>query len=172
VSGLSAVEEFPATADNVTLLPNPSLVDRNTIASAGIDVGYGPSLIGDLNGRDVGVQLPDAVTPVNTIYVWFDRPITREVGAALAGAVSAYQSDDNRRWTPVYIARPPVLSAVESRLEIGIAQVQAQFLKVVLRPLGPGITPDAIYRAVFVTELECFFLAPVRARETGSPSRT
>jgi hypothetical protein len=155
-TGLAAVEAFPATPDDVSLAANPLLVDGDTVASAGIDVGSGLFALGDRDARDVGVRFPNATTPVNTIYVWFDRPMTPAVGAALAGTVAVFRSADNHFWSAVAVAFQPMLSAVENRIEIRTEQVASQFLKVVIRPLPISVTTDAIYGAVFVTEVQFF----------------
>jgi hypothetical protein len=159
VAGLSAVEAFPATPVNVTLAPNPLLIDGNTTTSASVNVGFGPGTLGDRNARDVGGRFADIITSVNTIYVWFDRPISA-VGIPLSSSAAVYQSDDNLTWTPVQIAQAPVVSPIENRIELTITQTQARYLKVVLQPLAPGITTDAAYRDVFVTEIQFLLVLP------------
>jgi hypothetical protein len=155
VNGLSAVESFPATAVDGALAPNSLLVDGNTTTSAGLslDVGFGPSLVGDHDARAMGAAFADEVTPVNTIYVWFDKSITA-VGTALTSAVAVYQSRDNQTWTAVPITAPPHVSDFENRVEITFTQVQARYLKVTMRPLVTGVTTDAAYRDIFVTEAQ------------------
>jgi len=158
-NGLSAVEAFPATAVSVTLAPNPLLVDGNTTTSAAIDVGFGPSLVGDRNARDIGGAFADVVTPVNTIYLWFDRNITA-VGTALTSAIAVYQSDDNLTWTAVAITAPPQVSNFENRVEITFTQTQARYLKVTMQPLLTGVTTDPAYRDIFVTEIQFLQVLP------------
>ena len=50
----------------------------------------------------MGAQFANAVTPVNTIFVWVDRPLPPDVAAGLP--FDALQSDDNLNWTPVAAA--------------------------------------------------------------------
>lgn len=159
VTGLSAVEVFPATAVNVALASNPLLIDGSTTASATVDVGFGPSTLGDRNARDVGARFGDAITAVNTIYVWFDRPVTA-VGTALSSSAAVYQSDDNQTWTAVPLAQAPLVSPFENRIELTTAQVQARYLKVALQPLAPGVTTDSAFRDVFVTEVQFLLVLP------------
>lgn len=162
VAGLSGVEALPATALDIALAPNPLVIDGNTSATAGVDVGFGTSALGDRNARDVGARFADVVTPVNTLYVWFDRPLTPAVGGALAASVAVYRSDDNQRWTPIDLDRnrPPVVSPFENRIEITVAQVQARYLKVALAPLALGVTTDSAYRNLLVTELQLLLVLP------------
>ena len=47
VTGLSAVETFPATPELVTLVPNAALIDGVTTLSTGLNIGFGPRLAGD-----------------------------------------------------------------------------------------------------------------------------
>ncbi len=159
-SGLSAVETFPATAVDIQLAPNPLLIDGNTTATAGINVGFGPTESGDRDARHVGAGFADAVTPVNTIYVWLDRSLPPAVGSALVGSMAVYRSDDNRNWTPVAVVSPPVMSQFANRIEVTIAQTQASYLKVTLLPLAVGVTTDAAYRELFVTEIQLLLVLP------------
>lgn len=160
IAGLSAVEAFPATAENVVLSPNPSLIDGNLTASASVNVGFGPSVLGDRDFRSVGARFADVVTPVNTIYVWLDKKPSAEVGNALVADVQVYQSDDNQTWSAVAIASVPVVSPFESRIEIAIAQTQARYLKVRLRPIPAGVTTDTTFRDLFVTEVQFLLVLP------------
>lgn len=152
VGGLSAVLAFPATRTDVTLSPNPAVVDGNTEASASVNVGFGAGPAADL--REVGARFADLVTPVNTIYVWLHRRPTPAVELALTAPIQVFESDDNLRWTEVTVPTRPILSPLENRIEIGIPQKQARYLKVTLRPLDTGVTTDATYREIFVTEIQ------------------
>lgn len=157
--GLSAVVTFPAAPEDVALAPNANLVDGATGVSAGLDVGYGPSALADANPREAGVRFADAVTAVNTLYLWLDRTPSPAVGQALRGAVRVYESVDGQHWTAV----TPVTASVspfENRLEISIPQRQSRYLKVSLRPLDPAVTTDPAFRDVFVTELQVLLVLP------------
>jgi hypothetical protein len=171
--GLSLVEVFPATPDRDALKPNPALVDGATTTTAGLDVGYGRALAGDVAPRDLGAQFGAALSEVNTIYVWVDRPLPQEIAAAIIWDV--YTSDDNVTWTPLATATPPSggapvqFSAFDNRFEIGVQRVQARYVKVVTRPLLPAVTADTRFASILVTEVQFLLveLAPT-SRTTSS----
>ena len=158
VAGLSLVEVFPADPASDTLLPNPALIDGNLVASAAVDIGYAPTLAGDANRRDLGVQFADLLSPVNSIQVWVDKALPPELSITYTWA--AYQSDDNKSWTPVSITGPVTFGAFQNRFEIPIRQTQARYLKVVTQPMRAGLTVDAAYANVFVTEVQVFLVRP------------
>ncbi len=152
IAGLSAVEAFPATPDRVALSPNGALVDGDTSVSAGLNIGFGPTLSGDSAYRDLGVQFADVVTPVNAVWVWVDRPLPAAVSGAFAW--TAYRSDDNLTWAPVSLAGPVSFAPFNNRFEIPIAQTQARYLKVVVKPLAAAVTTDTRYRDILVAEMQ------------------
>ena len=160
LSGLSVVQVFPATSTEVTLSPNPALIDGNVLASAGVNIGFAPSLAGDRNPRDVGVGFADIATPVNRIDVWVDRKLPVEVVTAFAASFTAYSSTDNIHWVPVPLTAPVVFGAFENRFEITIRVTDARYVKVVTLPLLPGVTSDRAYADIFVTEVQTFQVVP------------
>ena len=157
--GLSTVEALPPTETpiRVALRPNPQLIDADTAIGAGLDIGFGVGPA-DTAYRDMGVQLADAVTPVNLLYVWVDKPLS----AAVAGAFTweAYRSDDNLNWTPVPLAGVITFALFQNRFEIPVQLTQAKYLKVVTRPLAVGVTLDEQYRTILVTELQIYQAIP------------
>ncbi len=159
VVGLSLVELFPALRAQDTLLTTPSLIDGNLTASAGVDLGFAPALAGDKNARDLGVQFVDVQTKVNTLYVWVDRQLPLGVSAALAW--TAWQSDDNVRWTELPIIGAVVFGAFQNRFEITIAPTAARYLKVVTKPLDPAVTTNRAFANIFVTELQTLLIESV-----------
>lgn len=160
VAGLSAVVTLPATSESITLSPNPALVDGTTTAGASVNVGFGSSALGDRNPREAGASFADAVTGVNTLYVWLDRsPVP--VATALTGSLQVFQSGDNRTWTEI-TGFTATASPFESRLEISLpAEVKARHLKVKLLPIASGLTTDPAYRDLSVTELQLLLIQPV-----------
>jgi hypothetical protein len=162
-AGLSAVLALPATPQNVTLLGNPQLIDGNTTASAAVNLGWGLAATGDVNARDVGAQFADAVTSVNTIYLWTDRPLTQDVARALAASIRVRQSKDNQTWTDVALSDLPAMKQVDTRIEITIPQTAAKYLKVTVQPLPLGLTTDTGFRDLNVTELQFFLVLPATA---------
>jgi hypothetical protein len=154
VAGLSLLETTSNEPTTDTLLPNPALVDGNLLVSASVDIGFAAWRPGENNQRDVGVQFADLVTPVNSIEVWVDKPLPPEVSVSYVWA--AYQSDDNKTWTPVAIVGPVVFGPYLNRFQIPIRQTSARFLKVVTQP--PSFPGDPLNANVFVTEVQVFLV--------------
>jgi hypothetical protein len=147
----------------IRLDPNSTLIDGDTAGGAGLNLGYGPSLANDNGGREMGVQFSDVVTPVNTIWIWVDRALPAAVAAQLFWTV--YRSDDNQTWTQVGAGTgaPAPFAPFNNRFELPVpaAQaVQARYLKVVAKPLVPGVTTDVRYRDILVTEVQVFQIVP------------
>jgi hypothetical protein len=163
-AGFSAVLSSSAVSENVALSPNSAVVDGNTGTSAGVNVGFGLVTLGDSDPREVGARFPDLVTDVNTIWVWFerrdDRPLPTAVATALASSARVWVSEDNQRWTPVSLVGA-VPSQLENRIEITIARTRARFVKVTLTPLLLGVTTDATFRELYVSELQFSLVLPV-----------
>jgi hypothetical protein len=165
IAGWSLVETFPAIPAQDTLTTNPTLIDGNTTVTAGVNIGFNPVLGGDSNFRDLGVQFADAVTKVNTLWVWVDRQLPTAVAANYTW--TAWASDDNVRWTSVGIVGPVAFALFQNRFEITIQSTQARYLKVVTKPLDPAaVTTDrARYADVFVTELQALLVVPVQGSQ-------
>jgi hypothetical protein len=168
IAGLSAVEAFPATPDRVALPPNGVLIDGDTLAGAGLNIGFGPSLSGDAAYRDLGVQFADVVTPVNTVWVWVDRPLPATVSGAFVW--TAYRSNDNLDWTQVPLAGPVAFAPFNNRFEIPIAPTPARYLKVVVKPLAAAVTTDVRYRDILVTEMQVFQVVPAETARGATSS--
>lgn len=169
VTGLSALEAPPATPTTITLARTPALVDGDRAASVGLDLGFGRTVAGDVTPRELGAQLANSATPVNTIYVWVDRALPAELAATFVWA--AYRSEDNLTWTPVALAGSVTFGVFDNRFEIPIAETQARYLKVVTRPLAAGATLEPRYSSVLVTELELLDVVPAAALR-GRSART
>jgi hypothetical protein len=168
-AGLSLVEAFPAVPETDTLVQNPALVDGNLTVSASVNLGFSVALAGDSNFRDLGVQFTDPTTPVNTFWVWVDRPLPADIAGTFAW--SAFSSDDNVNWTRVNVAAPVVFSPFQNRFEITIDQTRARYLKVVTRPLAAAITADRRFSDIFVTELQPVLVVSAQSVR-GSASTT
>ena len=158
IAGLSLVEAFPATPERDTLLPNPALIDGDVTSGTGLNIGFAPSLAGDVAYRDMGVQFPDRLTAVNLVRVWVDKALPPQVWSAYAW--TAYTSDDNVEWTQVPVTGPVVFDPFLNYFEIPVPQVQARYLKVLTRPLPVGATVDPQYADVVVTEVQVFLATP------------
>lgn len=158
VGGLSLVETFPSIPSQNTLLPNPALIDGDVLASAGIDIGFGPALAGDQNFRDLGLLFANTTTEVNSLWVWVDRQLPPAIVSAYV--FTAWSSNDNFTWTQIPVTGPVIFGVFQNRFEIPVARTQARYLKVVTRPLTPAVTADPQYRAVLVTELQSYLVVP------------
>ena len=158
VAGLSLVEVFPSVPSRNTLQPNPALIDGDVTSSAGLDIGYAPSLNGDVNFRDMGLQFANVSTPVNSLWIWVDRQLPPDVAGAFSW--TAWQSDDNLSWTEVPITGPVIFGTFQNRFEIPIARTQARYLKVVTRPLAAAVTVDPRFADIFVTEAQAYLIVP------------
>lgn len=162
IAGWSIVEPFTALPTRVTLNRNDALIDGNTSTSAGLNIGFGPTQANDSAYRDMGAQFADAVTPVNTIYVWVNQPLPAQVSGKLTWDV--YGSDDNQSWTLLRASAPATFSPFQNRFEIAFTagQATARYLKVVTRPLPATIATDPtlpdprLFADVFVTEVQFF----------------
>lgn len=157
-AGLSIVEVFPAIPTQVTLNPNAGIIDGNTAASAGINLGFSASAGGLRQYRDIGAQFANIITPVNAVYVWVDRQIPADAAATFGW--EAYQSDDNINWTRVAVTGPVQFSQLQNRFEIPIERTEARYLKVVTRPLVGTVTTDPQLSEIFVTEAQFLLLVP------------
>ncbi|HEY6004575.1 MAG TPA: hypothetical protein VIV57_17005 [Anaeromyxobacter sp.] len=153
-AGLALVEALPATPTQSTLRPLPALVDGNTTDAAGVNLGTSTAARGDVARRHLGLQFPDAITPVNTLWVWVDRPLPPALAAQFVW--TAFQSEDNVTWQPVPITAPVAFGTFEARFEISLPTTRARYLKVVTAPLSPSATTDPRFADIQVTELQAF----------------
>lgn len=165
--GLSLVEVIPATPERDRLVANVALVDGNLTASAGLNLGFNPSLASDTNYRDVGVAFTDPLTTASLLHVYVDRRLPPEIASQLQW--SAWRSDDNDTWTAVPLAGSVSFGVVDNRFELRIPATQARYFKVVARPLALGVTQDRTYADVFVTEVQAFrVLSPGESGDLSS----
>jgi hypothetical protein len=168
-AALSAIEAFPATPTHISLLPNLALGDKDLIAPSTVNLGYSATLAGDVANRHLAIQLFDETTPVNTIFVWVDRPVPQDSAATLSWTV--YSSNNNLDWTPVALTGPPIASPLQNRFEISFARTAARFVKVVVKPL-PGVTTDQRLANLFVTELQAYLVSPAATTVTRQHSNS
>lgn len=157
-AGLALVEALPATPTQSTLKPLPALVDGNTTDPAGVNLGTSTSTRGDVARRHLGLQFADALTPVNTFWVWVDRQLPGILSAQLVW--TAFQSEDNLNWTPLPITAPVVFGVFDNRFEITVPTARARYLKVVAAPLLASATTDPRFADIQVTELQALFVVP------------
>lgn len=158
VGGLSLVETFPTQPTQTTLKANAALIDGNTSASAGLNLGFSPSVAGDRDIRDMGVVFADATVEANTVFVWVDRQLPPQVVQAFAWR--AFASDDNVAWTEVDVVGSVLFGAFEHRFEVTIERTTARYLKIVTTPLAPTVTADQAFADILVTEVQVFLVVP------------
>lgn len=169
-SGLAALSDTPG---QVILLPNPSLMDGNTTAGSGIDIGVPPPL-GDARPRNMGLDFVVA-TESNTLFVWVDKPLPANVANTYTWEI--YTSDDNFSWILRQAVSPAPFAPFDNRFEIRFQNVVSRYVKVVTRPLAnlppPTVEhPDPnVFRSIQVTELQAFLRKPA-AEVSGKDSRT
>ncbi len=158
-AGFSTVEGPLDLPTKVTLKRNDALIDGVTTASAGVNLGYSAAPAGSLvTYRDLGAQLPNVVTRVNTIYVWMDRN-----AAAVAADFrwKACKSDDNDVWTCVDVDPLTVrFDPLQWRFEIPIDPTPARYVKVSTLPLVRPALPDPQLEELYVTELQLYEAVP------------
>jgi hypothetical protein len=159
IAALSAVETFPATTARITLAPNPGLANGDVTAPAGLNIGYGPTQSGDRAPRHAGLQLTERTTRVNALHVYVNLTLPAELEGVLGWEV--YRSNDNLSWESVPLTQVPVFDPFANRYDLRFAETQAQYVKVVTRPLPSGLTIDETFSNVFVTELEAALVSDV-----------
>lgn len=152
-SGLSSIDDTPMEGK---LDPNPALIDGNTSAAAGVNIGL-PPIGGDMQLRSIGLDFV-AVTDVNELSVYVDRDLPAEVAASFSWDV--YVSDDNLNWTlwsPLVSAR---FDTFRNRFEVAFQDIQTRYIKLVVKPLAPGIVGSSQFLSILVTEMEAFIRKP------------
>jgi hypothetical protein len=178
LGGFSLVEQFPATPALDTLTQNPALIDGNTTSSAGLNIGFNPTLAGDVNARDMGVQFADTLTKTNTFYVWVvdvaGRPLAIPEQVVGTFQWTAWQSDDNLHWTQLDLpAQGVIFAPFQSRFELTLpGQVSARYLKLVTHPLSTAATTDRNLADIIVTELQVLLITPVTRSSGWQTSNT
>jgi hypothetical protein len=145
--GLAALSDIPS---NVTLAPNPALIDGNRDVSAGVNLGV-PRPADDRSLRNLGFdfEIPRAV---NSIRVFIDRDLPLEISQTYTWEV--WSSADNVRWTRQRSLGSAPFAPFDRYFELRFSAIAARYLKVVVAPLNPGIPNAQEYAAVFATELE------------------
>jgi hypothetical protein len=146
--GLFSLDSTPQ--DGPALAVNNLLIDGNTEASSGIDIGSGGN---ELTLTNIGVDL-GSTTQVSEILIWVDRRLTDPVANSFSWSV--YTSPDNTdlsTWTLVATLPSAPFGTFENRFQISFPSVNTRFIKVVTRSLSPTF-PDAT--SIFVTEIEAF----------------
>ncbi|MCU0222532.1 MAG: hypothetical protein MUF27_00360 [Acidobacteria bacterium] len=147
IRGLSALTDLPS---NITLAPNPALIDANREVSAGVNLGV-PRPSDDRSLRNIGFdfEIPRAV---NSIRVWVDRDLPLEISQTLTWEI--WSSADNIRWTRQRTLGSAPFAPFDNYFELRFGAIAARYLKVVVAPLSPGVPNAQEYATINVTELE------------------
>jgi hypothetical protein len=160
-AGLSSLDSTPE--DGPALSVNDALIDGNTIASAGLEIGTAGDPTLQVNiGLDLG--FPQAV---DQIRIWVDRRLDTIVANSFSWAV--YTSPDNTdqsTWSLAATISPANFPTFDNRFEIFFPAVNAQFIKVVTRPLSPTVPGASNFTNIFVTEMQAFIT------QTGTSATT
>lgn len=164
LAGLSAITDTPT---DVTLVPNPALIDGNLTGSTGLNLGLPPPG-GDTRPRNLGLDFVNE-TRVNTLLVWVDRDLRPEIAGAFSWDL--YTSSDNRTWVLRQTVFPAVFGPFQTRFEIRFADVTARFVKVVTKPLSPTVPFASDFPNILVTELQAVLRRPA-AEVQGKTSLT
>jgi hypothetical protein len=163
-SGLSAITDNPA---DVVLDLNSALVDGNLVEGTVFNLGLPPPG-GEARPRNLGLDFVFE-TEANTLLVWVDRELPPEIATAFSWDI--YTSADNKTWILRQSAAPAVFGPFINAFEIRFASVKARYIKVVTRPLSPGVAFSTNFPTILVTELQAVNRKPVADVE-GKTSQT
>jgi hypothetical protein len=165
-SGLSVIN---IAATPITLASNPVIIDGNTAASAGINIGVPPPGGDTTSLRQVGVDFLVS-TEVNQLLLWVDRDLSGASNILTffisnPDGIRVYQSSDNLNWTLVPLGSIS-FGPFQNRFDINfVTPIAGRYFKVVTRLLPVAVAalepsfvnPDII----FITELQAFRKTPV-----------
>ncbi len=165
-AGLSIISDIPTLG---TLLPNPSLVDGNLTASAGIDIGL-PPIGGDTKRRNFGLDFLN-VTEVNNLLVWVDRELPS--GIANSFSWDVYISSDNLNWSLYRTISSAPFGQFQNSFELDFPNAKTRYIKVVTKPLSPTVIDASKFPNIFITELQAFLKTPAQdvKRKTHNTSQ-
>jgi len=151
---------LPEDPTRDTLVSNPLLIDGNTGASSGVNIGYSATVTDPRNmGLDLGLQ-----TELNIIYVWVNQRLPASISNSFSWDI--YISSDTaalKQWTLVQTVAPAPFGIFDSRFELRFANVTTRFIKVVTRPhASPVPVPGVDVNNILVTELKAYLATPVQ----------
>ena len=147
-----------------TLAAAPGLIDDDLGVPTVIDLGLPPPG-GDVRPWAAGVDF-GLVTSVDTLFVWIDRDLRADIAATLSWQI--WTSPNNRDWTPRAVVQPAPYDEFLRRFEIRFAEQSTRFVKLVVRPLDPGVPDADDYPDLFVTELDAADQVPAPTGRTQS----
>jgi len=149
-AGLALIDVSP---EDESLDPNPELIDGNTSASAGLNIG----LSGDETELTaIGIDFGFPVS-VEKLHVWVDRHLPLSISSAYSWSI--YTSPDNNpgaTWTLLTTLSSVAFGTLDNRFEIAVPKTTARFFMVTVRPLSPAIADAAVFPDIFITEMQAF----------------
>ncbi len=157
-AALAALSDTPLVAK---LSQNGLLVDGNLTGSAGLDIGL-VTPPAETQARNIGLDFLNP-TGVNRLLVWVDRDLPVAVSNSFSWEV--YSSPDNVLWARETIVSAAPFGPFENRFELAFPRISARYIKVVTRPLSPGVPESSKFPNIFVTEIQAF--SRQSAEETG-----
>ncbi len=163
LAGYSAVTDTPT---DVVLTANPSLVDGNLTAGAGINLGL-PAAGTDARPRNLGLDF-GVDTSVSTLLVYVDRDLPAEISSAFTWDI--YTSSDNKAWVFRQTVTNAAFGPFLTRFEIRFTTVSARYVKAVTRPLSATVVNAVNFPTIQVTELQAQIGKPASAVEGTSSS--
>jgi len=165
LDGLSINSDTPL---NVTLDPNPALIDEDLSSSAGINLGVPPP-IGDERPRNIGLDL-GIPAEVNAFRLWVDQDLPLAIANTFVWEV--YTSEDNLNWVLRQTVAPASFDLLEPTFEIRFSNVTARYVKVVTLPLQRNVPGSEQFPNIIVTELQAFLRIPAADATTRSDQTT
>lgn len=159
-SGPLGTDIPPETPASDTLVSSPSLIDGNTAAGSGINIGYSAAIPGPRNmGLDLGAE-----TELNTLFVWINQQLPNSIVNSFSWNV--YVSSDTtdlKQWTLWQTIFPAFFGIFDARFELRFLNVKTRFIKVVTGPLAsPVPVPGVDVNNILVTELQAFIARPAQ----------
>jgi len=158
-AGLSNVTDFPTTD---TLIANPALIDANLTASAGLNIGSAPSLLGDTKFREVGLDFV-VTANVNNLQVWVNQQLAANVANSFSWDI--YTSADNVTWTFLQTVFPAPFGPFVNSFNLNFNNVLTRYIKVVTRPLALTVQGANLpnNQNIFITEMQAFSTKPAQS---------
>jgi hypothetical protein len=137
-------------------ISNPLLIDGNTNAASGVNIGFSAVVTEPRNmGLDFGAE-----TELNSMHIWINQRLPGSIANSFSWDV--YVSSDTaalKQWTLWQTVAPAPFGAFDARFELRFANVRTRFIKVVTRPLAsPVPVPGIDVNNILVTEVQAFII--------------
>lgn len=160
VAGLFLIDDTP---DEGILDPAPAVIDGNTLAGTGINLGL-PGPGGELRPRNFGMDF-GIERDVNLLRIWIDRDLPEEISSTFVWEI--WTSPDGRFWNQSSTVASAPFGPFDNRFEVRFPDVHTRWIKVVASPLAATVPNASAYPVILVTECE-----PFLAEAAGTVGRT